>query len=179
MRYRYQWGDTVYEIAIERDEDGYRALVNGQSYKVELLDAQAGQISLRFQDRPLILYWASQGDQKWISANGCAYLLQKPSARRAGHAGDTAEEDSVRAPMPAQVRSLQIQEGDRVEKGQTLMILEAMKMEIRVRAPHAGHLVRLLITEGQTVDRGQILAEVSSNVDKNMISTHPTSSPAS
>ena len=50
------------------------------------------------------------------------------------------ERESVRAPMPAQVRDVQVQAGDTVEKGQTLLLLEAMKMEIRIKAPIAGQL---------------------------------------
>jgi 3-methylcrotonyl-CoA carboxylase alpha subunit len=62
--------------------------------------------------------------------------------------------------MPAQVRAVDVGEGERVEKGQTLLLLEAMKMEIRIRAPRAGHIRRLLVTTGQTVDKEELLAEI-------------------
>jgi biotin carboxyl carrier protein len=78
--------------------------------------------------------------------------------------GQTSGEDILRAPMPAQVRALQAAEGDWLEKGQTLAILEAMKMEIRIQAPHAGRLIRLLVSEGQSVDRNQVLAEIRQEV---------------
>ncbi len=160
MRYRYQSGDQVYEIIIERHEGGYQAVINGQVYDLDVLDAQPGTLNLRFQDKPMTLYWAAQGDQKWISSQGCTYLLEKPSSRVVRRSGETTEEDQVRAPMPAQVRAVQAAEGDPVDKGQTLMVLEAMKMEIRVRAPHKGNLKRLFVKEGQAVDRGQVLAEL-------------------
>jgi biotin carboxyl carrier protein len=63
--------------------------------------------------------------------------------------------------MPAQVRSIEVSEGDAVDRGQTLMLLEAMKMEIRVKAPHAGLVKRVLVEPDQTVDRDQVLIEMS------------------
>ena len=63
--------------------------------------------------------------------------------------------------MPGQVRQVRVAEGDRVERGQTLIVLEAMKMEIRVPATHAGRVARLLVQEGQVVERGQPLIDVA------------------
>jgi len=51
--------------------------------------------------------------------------------------------------------------GDAVALGQTLVILEAMKMEIRVPAPHAGRVAAISVREGQVVDRGQALVELA------------------
>jgi biotin carboxyl carrier protein len=62
--------------------------------------------------------------------------------------------------MPAQVRAVEAAEGDQVEKGQTLLLLEAMKMEIRIKAPSSGKVKRMLVKTGQTVDRNEILAEI-------------------
>src|SRR5512142_807186 len=104
MIYRFQSGSQVYEITIERQGEVFQATVDGQSYPVELLDAQPGQISLRFAGRPVTLYWAAAGGQKWVSLNGCAYRLEKPVPRAAHAAAEPGGGQAVRAPMPAQVR---------------------------------------------------------------------------
>ncbi|MBK8035170.1 MAG: acetyl-CoA carboxylase biotin carboxyl carrier protein subunit [Chloroflexi bacterium] len=62
--------------------------------------------------------------------------------------------------MPGQVRELLAAEGDAVERGQPILLLEAMKMEIRVTAPIAGTVKRLLVKAGDVVERGQRLAEI-------------------
>jgi biotin carboxyl carrier protein len=162
MRYRFQSGERVYEIAIERQGERYQAIVDGQPYDFEVLDNQPGQLSLRFADKPVTLYWAADGGQKWVSLTGCAYRLEKPSPRsaRAGSGGSGPGGEAVRAPMPAQVRAVQVAEGDQVEKGQTLLVLEAMKMEIRIKAPVAGRVQKLLVSAGQAVDKEQPLAEL-------------------
>ena len=57
-------------------------------------------------------------------------------------------------------RSIQVAAGDTVEKGQTLMLLEAMKMEIRIKSPAGGQVKRLLVANGQAVDKDQMLVEI-------------------
>jgi acetyl/propionyl-CoA carboxylase alpha subunit len=160
MLYRFQSGNQIYEISIERNGETYQASIDGQSYPVEVLDAQPGQLSLRFAGRPLILYWAADGGQKWLSLDGCAYRLEKPIPRAARPSVEPGGGQSVRAPMPAQVRAVSVEEGEQVEKGQTLLLLEAMKMEIRIRAPGAGKVIRLLVSAGQAVEKEQVLVEI-------------------
>ena len=161
MHYRYQSGEQIYEIDIERKGEHYQATIAGEVYAFELLDQQPGELSLRFNGKPVTLYWAVDGSQKWISQSGCTYRLEPPAPRSARGAGGGAEGGAVRAPMPAQVRAVQVQPGDLVEKGQTLLLLEAMKMEIHVRAPEAGRVARLLVKPEQAVDKDQVLVELT------------------
>jgi biotin carboxyl carrier protein len=70
--------------------------------------------------------------------------------------------------MPGQVVNVLVSEGDSVERGQTLLVLEAMKMEIRVAAPAAGRVKRLLTEKGQIVERGQRLAEIELDESRSM-----------
>ena len=67
---------------------------------------------------------------------------------------------NVTSEMMANVWKVEVAEGDRVEAGQTLMVLESMKMEIPVDAPCTGTVVELLAAEGQAVEDGQLLARV-------------------
>ncbi len=62
--------------------------------------------------------------------------------------------------MPGQVRAVNVKEGDAVTKGQTLLLLEAMKMEIRVQSPRDGLVKKLYVQQGQTVEREQLLVEI-------------------
>lgn len=160
MQHRFQSGGKVYTVSLERLGSGFQAVIDGISYQVEVLDEQPGQLSLLFNGSPTVIYWAMDGGSQWISLEGCTYLLEKPSSPVVQHTQEAAGEDILRAPMPAQVRVLQTTAGNWLEKGQTLMVLEAMKMEIRIQAPRSGRLIRLLVNEGQSVDRNQVLAEM-------------------
>ena len=76
---------------------------------------------------------------------------------------DQVAEGSLLAPMPGAVIRLGAQAGDRVEKGQPILWLEAMKMEHTISAPAGGVLTELNVTAGQQVDVGAVLAVVSTD----------------
>lgn len=161
MHYRYQWNGQNFDITLERRGSGFRVLVDGQTYDLELIDNQPGQLSLRFEGKPVTLYWAAGGGKKWISYQGCTYLLEKPSPQAALREGQASAQNVLRSPMPAQVRAVLVAEGQEVEKGETLLLLEAMKMEIRIQAPHPGRIARLAAVQGQQVDRDAVLVELA------------------
>jgi len=79
-------------------------------------------------------------------------------AKRGGTGHDHASE--LAAPMPGLVRSVNVEQGESVSKGQTLLVLEAMKMEIRIHSPREGVIQRLFVKQGQTVEREQVLIEI-------------------
>jgi len=159
MIHRFQSGNQIFQLNLERRGDIFTIALDGQTFEAEILDEQPGQLSLRFEDRPVTLYWAEDGGRKWISLQGCTYLLEKPAARLGRLPGEMNPSESVRAPMPGQVRAIEVVAHDQVSKGQTLLLLEAMKMEIRITAPRAGSIAKVLVGAGQTVDRDQLLIE--------------------
>ncbi|RPI78372.1 MAG: biotin/lipoyl-binding protein [Chloroflexi bacterium] len=160
MHYRYQWNGKIHEIFLERQGEAYAVHVNGENYGLELIDNQPGQIDLRFEGKPVTLYWAAEGGKKWISYQGCTYLLEKPSPQSILREGETATENILRSPMPAQVRAVLVSEGQQVQKGETLLLLEAMKMEIRVQAPREARIARISAVQGQQVQRDAVLVEL-------------------
>lgn len=77
-------------------------------------------------------------------------------------AGTTHEhgEVAITAPMPGLVTQVVVAAGERVERGQTVIVLEAMKMENDLGAPRTGVVHRLNVAKGDTVNQGQVLAVV-------------------
>jgi biotin carboxyl carrier protein len=67
----------------------------------------------------------------------------------------------LRAPMPGLVVSVPVTEGQGVEKGQTLVILESMKMQNELRAPYAGTVMRPRVKAGEIVEQKQILLNLT------------------
>ena len=95
-----------------------------------------------------------------MTINGRTVLLIKQTGSRKGAGGHQHAAGELTAPMPGQVREVNVSDGDAVTKGQTLMILEAMKMEIRIQAPGDGVVKLLAVKQGDIVEREQVLIVV-------------------
>jgi acetyl-CoA/propionyl-CoA carboxylase biotin carboxyl carrier protein len=86
-------------------------------------------------------------------------LARRRSERKRG--GGAAGTDAIVSPMQGTVLSVAVAEGDTVETGAVLCIVEAMKMENEVRAPHAGVVEQLSVAAGQPVTTGQVICVVA------------------
>jgi biotin carboxyl carrier protein len=105
---------------------------------------------------------SSDSAKRWVTIQGQTFVLTKSSgARKGGHGGHHAAGE-LTAPMPGQVRLVNVREGESVSKGQTLLVLEAMKMEIRIQAPFDGMVTSVSVKTGQTVEREQTLLSIES-----------------
>jgi biotin carboxyl carrier protein len=69
-------------------------------------------------------------------------------------------DDVVRAPMPGLISRISVQVGEEVSKGQSLVVLEAMKMENEIRASGFGRIKKICITKGKPVEKGEVLVVV-------------------
>jgi acetyl-CoA/propionyl-CoA carboxylase biotin carboxyl carrier protein len=98
----------------------------------------------------------------WLGRDGDAWHVRDhdpvaASLGRAAHAGA----DSLTAPMPGTVTVVKVAVGDEVAAGQSLLVVEAMKMEHVISAPHAGTVAELDVAPGSTVAMDQILAVIT------------------
>ncbi|NJC94974.1 MAG: hypothetical protein C3F07_19425 [Anaerolineales bacterium] len=139
----------------------YRVDMDDKTAEVEILraDTEYGKLDLLIDGERVTAYVSSDNAKRWVTLNGRTFVLTKQSgSRKSGAKSDHSGE--LTAPMPGQVRAVNISEGDAVTKGQTLMVLEAMKMEIRIQAPTDGVVKLLAVKQGQTVEREQVLITV-------------------
>jgi acetyl-CoA/propionyl-CoA carboxylase biotin carboxyl carrier protein len=106
--------------------------------------------------------FAALPDGTWLGRDGDAWQVRDhdpvaASLSRAAHAGA----DSLTAPMPGTVTVVKVAVGDEVTAGQSLLVVEAMKMEHVISAPHAGTVAELDVTPGTTVAMDQVLAVIT------------------
>jgi biotin carboxyl carrier protein len=97
---------------------------------------------------------------RWVVSSLTSELTLTELPRFPDAAAETVAGGCI-APMPGKVVKVLVAEGDPVTAGQTLLVLEAMKMEHTVRSPSAGTLSRLAVTSGDQVDTGALLAVIS------------------
>nr|WSW59822.1 ATP-grasp domain-containing protein [Streptomyces sp. NBC_00998] len=105
---------------------------------------------------------AATPEGTWLGRDGDSWHVQDhdpvtAALSGAGHAGA----DTLAAPMPGTVTVVKVAVGDRVVAGQSLLVVEAMKMEHVISAPHSGTVTELDVSPGTTVAMDQVLAVVT------------------
>lgn len=137
-------GQTIEADAVEMDPNTLSLLLAGQSYEVHITPSPDGALKLQ---TALQEFTAEVADPRaW---RGRKHGVLEAEGRR-----------QVIAPMPGKVVRLLVQAGDKVETGQGLLVVEAMKMQNEIPSPKSGTVERLLVKEGQPVNAGEVLAWV-------------------
>lgn len=104
--------------------------------------------------------WAvGTAERSWVFHDGRVYVLENFAGRR-GSRGHSIS-NTLTAPMPATVRTVLVKVGDEVSEGETLVVLEAMKMELPLRAPRSGRVAEIRCVPGELVQPGVTLVELS------------------
>ena len=106
---------------------------------------------------PRRAWTVADGDIRWVFLDGDVYEFE---VQRQGRRRATSHHGSLSAPMPATVIGINVAVGDAVQKGDTLLVLEAMKMELPVRAPGDGVVKTVSCREGELVQPGTPLIEM-------------------
>lgn len=130
----------TYEAAVEARGAVLEVRLGGAVHRVEVLGPTRARVDGREVDFRVAAF--------------------SPGGAPGKHADAATGAARVRPPMPGRVVALKVREGDVVQKGQTLFVLEAMKMQNEVPSPVAGRVAKVHAREGQTVDTVQVLVEV-------------------
>jgi biotin carboxyl carrier protein len=139
---RVSLGESEIELAVttEDNQEGLCRTPDGRSYR-------------------FFWTWSGHAVQLWV--DGELFIFERPAASRsrADREPSTGGSDIV-APMPGTVEQILAQTGDSVERGQTLIIMESMKMELEIASPRAGIVKRVSVEQGAQVDKGMRLIEL-------------------
>jgi biotin carboxyl carrier protein len=140
------------------DQKPIRIEVEGRVFTAQ--PAGGGVWTLTGPDGIERVWVAGSAEAPWVFHEGRAYAPDNftTARRRARGQGDA---HALSAPMPATVRSVLVRVGDEVAEGETLVVLEAMKMELPLRAPKAGRISEIRCTPGELVQPGVPLVELS------------------
>ena len=163
MKSAFEHNSASIPVDLIQSGKSYRATIGDQEVNVEIIRAGDGKLDLLIDGKRVVAYVSSEPTKRWVTIHGHTLVLTKSSgARRGSQAGHHAAGE-LTAPMPGQVRAVNVSEGDAVAKGQTLLVLEAMKMEIRILAPQGGIVKKLIVEQNQTVEREQVLIEIEAS----------------
>ena len=158
---KLNFNDTTLDVS--SNGKTFTLTLDDKTLHAEVLHAGNGKLDLLIDGKRVTAYISSDNAKRWVTVDGQTFVLTKPAmgGRSRGH-GHHHTAGELTAPMPGQIRAVNVSEGDEVTKGQTLLVIEAMKMEIRIQSPLDGVVKKLFMKQGQTVEREQILIEIDS-----------------
>jgi biotin carboxyl carrier protein len=137
----------LYTVDAVMVEDGvYSILLNGRSYTVELIE---GEHAKKYNVNTLYRSFEIE-----IIDSETRYLLSRNKSLL-GEEGNT-----ISSPMPGKVVKITVKAGDKVEVGQTVIIVSAMKMESEYKAGKSGVIKEIHVREGDTIEGNQPLITV-------------------
>lgn len=137
-QYKYKINGNLYNVTVNDPEENIvNVEVNGTPYKVELDKPVKTAIAAKPVTRPAAAPKTDSG----------APVVQRP-------ANSGGKKDGVKSPLPGVILDIKVKEGDTVKKGQTVIILEAMKMENNINASKDGKIAEIKVKQGDSVLEG-------------------------
>jgi 3-methylcrotonyl-CoA carboxylase alpha subunit len=128
---------------------------------LQVVPSGGGRFDIVDGTRRRTAYAVSDGSETWVFLDGRVHVIW--TAKRAQHArqhGAAGDDTALAAPMPSTVVSVNVNAGQSVTRGDVLVTLEAMKMELAVRAPRDGTVRRIACQPGELVQPGVPLVEL-------------------
>ena len=158
-------GQTSVVRITETEKSVYKVVVDGHEFMVDGRRTGRNNYSLLIDNRSFEVDVDTTEDEYRVLLNGRTYRINMSDERQVRVGGrqsgiEVSGRQEVKIPMPGKVVAVLVNEGDTVDKGQGLVIVEAMKMENEVRAPNNGEVKEIRVNAGESVEAGQVLAIV-------------------
>ena len=137
-------GNRVADVTlVSKEGNKVRLSIDGKPYDVDIVMAENGSCSVLHDGNSFNAEIISVDTQK-------KYLRMRKSA-------EEKQDDKIVAPMPGKVVKIPVRKGDRLETGDTVVVLEAMKMQSNYKVSSACVVKDILVSEGDSVDNNQVL----------------------
>ena len=155
-----------HEVEVVRSVEGFAVTVDGRSHEVDLICLDGSVASLRFVEdgRSFQVSYQQGRDHRWrvgVREREFDFSVLTPVEAIDEVSEATGRGSSkVEAPIPGKVVAVAVEPGDEVNPGQSLVVLEAMKMENELTADRGGRVAKVHVAPGDTVDTGALLVEL-------------------
>ncbi|HEY3303014.1 MAG TPA: biotin/lipoyl-containing protein [Candidatus Binatia bacterium] len=166
MAFIARLGEKTYTVEIEEiGKSLYRVAVDGTEFVVDGKKTGLSNYSLIVDNRSFEVDVDIMEDEYRVLVDGRSYHIDLLDERRMRVGGlqsgiQLQGRQNVSVPMPGKVIAVLVSEGDKVERGQGLVIVEAMKMENEVRCPIDGEVKEVRVKTGDALEAGAVLAVV-------------------
>jgi biotin carboxyl carrier protein len=163
MKFKGFVGDGEHDIEIEPIEGGYEITIDDETFEVDASKLEASFYSLICSGRSYDVSVTEEPGENFVVRHGgfkrTVRLIDPVAAVAGAHLGQSGAAE-ITSVMPGRVVKVLVQEGDEVQEGQGIIVLEAMKMENEVGAPRAGAVTSVKVQEGQALETGSPIAVI-------------------
>ena len=149
------------EVRISRSRDGILGEVDDQRFKIRVRRSQPGELSVEVDGVLMHVMFALTPTGVIVDALG--HYAEFESTSAAAAVDESLTEGTIVAPMTGKIVQVMVSSGDSVVRGQPVLVLEAMKMELTVSATCDGTMTSVIAQRGQQVRIGTLLAEIEIN----------------
>jgi len=152
-----------YRLDLSLTDGRWSCRLDGRDVEVEAILARPDVLSLRIGNLAYEVKSERVANDLhlWVGSTRFAVELRDPrSLRGRSRAADDQGPKKITAPMPGKVVRLLLREGDAVEAGAGVAVVEAMKMQNEIKSPKKGTVQKILVAEGTPVNAGDVLAIV-------------------
>jgi geranyl-CoA carboxylase alpha subunit len=161
---RIELGGKIHELDIVRERGGgYVASLAGKDVRFEIEELGCDSIRFRIDGLTESARFFRAGDHLSFMHRGVTLSVRDLSLTAPASAAAGGSDGKVRAAMNGRVVAVLVKQGERVEAGQAVMTLEAMKMEHVHTAPVSGRISAIDVVEGEQVTTGKIVVEIEAN----------------
>lgn len=163
MVYDVTIDDKSYRLELERAEGRWLCRLDGRGIEIDAELVRPEVLSLRIGNQAYEIKSEHVGNDWYVSVGSARFAseVRDPRALRSrGRAADERGPKKLMAPMPGKVVRVLAREGDEVEAGAGLLVVEAMKMQNEIKSPKKGTIQKMLAAEGEAVNAGDVLAIV-------------------
>jgi biotin carboxyl carrier protein len=166
MKLQAEIGDDKHQVEIHRNGDIVTATIDGETFEVEVSQPEPNVYLIKRDGQIFEAFVVPSvpGKPRTVTVNGrdVEVKLYDPKRLR-GKGVDTEHGDGlaeIRTAMPGKVVRLLVEVGAAVEKGDGVLVVEAMKMQNELKSPKAGTVKTVKVSEGDTVAAGDVLATI-------------------
>lgn len=164
MKYNVKVEEKDYQLEIVENSKSLDIKLDGQTIKVDNQQIAIGRLVMMLKDnRPyeFELLRENGAYDCWLNARKarCEVIDEKTAtyARLMGVSAGAKKAKALKAPMPGLVIRVEVEIGQRVKKGDPLVVVEAMKMENELRAARGCIIKGINVKQGQAIDKNQVL----------------------
>lgn len=153
-------------LVLTATNGGWEVELDGHALPADAVRIDTHTLSLLLKGRSYTFAWEREpgGGGIWLGSPNrglqAVASVADPRQLRANHSFEQSGRAPIKAPMAGKVVKLLTETGAAVERGQGVVVLEAMKMQNEVRSPKSGTVVKLAVAAGEAVATGQVLAEI-------------------